>query len=317
MADLRTSMLDELDFTLEARNTIEFRKFLQDNNFLKYQATAPLVYLPYTTKRVMVMEYLDGVSLLNEETIQFMQQQSQSTSSSSNKNNNYNNVNPGTEVVLRAFNIWSLSITQMPWFHADVHAGNLLLLKDGRIGFIDFGIVGRISPKVLNSVNELFIALSMNNYYCMAVVLCNMGATMESSSSSSMNLQEFANDIERVLRRIDNVQLDVDAILSTTNKGSTATKATTATIDIRMDDNEITELLLDFVAVTENNGLKLAREFGLLVKQSLYFDRCLKLFAPTVDVRTDSRVSGIVCNNNKYNNKNDNRDSLIFTVVAH
>jgi aarF domain-containing kinase len=50
-------------------------------------------------------------------------------------------------------------------------------------------------------------------------------------------------------------------------------------------------VLLDIVDVTENNGLKLPREFGLLVKQSLYFDRFLKILAPNVDVIRDARVN--------------------------
>jgi len=37
-----------------------------------------------------------------------------------------------------------------------------------------------------------------------------------------------------------------------------------------LDEKEVTQVLLDFVDVTENNGLKLPREFALLVKQSLY-----------------------------------------------
>ena len=49
--DIRSSMLEELDFQKEAKNTIEFRRFLQENNLLK-QATAPLVYLEQTTKKV-------------------------------------------------------------------------------------------------------------------------------------------------------------------------------------------------------------------------------------------------------------------------
>ena len=47
------------------------------------------------------------------------------------------------------------------------------------------------------------------------------------------------------------------------------------------------------VDVTEDNGLKLPREFGLLVKQSLYFDRYLKILAPDLDVMSDTRVSGL------------------------
>ena len=44
---------------------------------------------------------------------------------------------------------------------------------------------------------------------------------------------------------------------------------------------------------SQDNGLKLPREFGLLVKQSLYFDRYLKILAPGLDVMTDTRVSTI------------------------
>ena len=59
---------------------------------------------------------------------------------------------------------------------------------------------------------------------------------------------------------------------------------------LNFDEEEITQVLLDIVDVTEDNGLKLPREFGLLVKQSLYFDRYLKILAPGLDVMNDSRV---------------------------
>jgi len=44
------------------------------------------------------------------------------------------------------------SVMMCDSFHADVHAGNLLVLKDGRVAFIDFGIVGRISPQTWNAM---------------------------------------------------------------------------------------------------------------------------------------------------------------------
>lgn len=59
---------------------------------------------------------------------------------------------------------------------------------------------------------------------------------------------------------------------------------------LNFDEQEITQVLLDIVDVTEDNGLKLPREFGLLVKQSLYFDRYLKILAPELDVMNDSRL---------------------------
>lgn len=59
------------------------------------------------------------------------------------------------------------------------------------------------------------------------------------------------------------------------------------------DEQEVTQILLDIVDVTEDNGLKLPREFGLLVKQSLYFDRYLKILAPGLDVMGDARVADL------------------------
>ena len=55
-------------------------------------------------------------------------------------------------------------------------------------------------------------------------------------------------------------------------------------------EHEITQLLLDIVDVTEDNGLKFPREFGLLVKQSLYFDRYLKILSPALDAMSNARV---------------------------
>ena len=48
--------------------------------------------------------------------------------------------------------------------------------------------------------------------------------------------------------------------------------------------------MLQIVDVAEKNGLKLPREFGLLLKQALYFDRYQKLLAPSLDPLRDARV---------------------------
>jgi aarF domain-containing kinase len=113
----------------------------------------------------------------------------------------------------------------------------------------------------------------------MAQALCNMGATDE-----KVDIDKFGRDIEVVLNRMMNVQPDITIreLQDGTVSGS-----------LDFDESEITNLLLELVEITEDNGLKLPREFGLLVKQSLYFDRYLKILAPELDVMNDSRVSGI------------------------
>ena len=145
--------------------------------------------------------------------------------------------------------------------------------------FIDFGIVGRVSEKTFKAVNELSTALALGDYREMAQALCNMGAADE-----EVDIDGFAADIEKVMQNLGSVQTDVT--VSAMRDGSVQ-----GSLDF--DDNEVTQVLLDIVDVTENNGLKLPREFGLLVKQSLYFDRYLKILAPNLDVMGDARVSGL------------------------
>ena len=129
---------------------------------------------------------------------------------------------------------------------------------------------------VLASVTELSAAVAVNDSEAMATALCNMGA-----ADATVDKKQFGRDIERLLDRINNVQTDITVVA--TQDGRVAGR-------IDVDESEITDLLLEFVDVTESNGLKLPREFGLLVKQSLYFDRYLKILAPNVDVLRDSRV---------------------------
>lgn len=254
--DIRSSMLEELDFEKEATNVEEFRQFLV-NNELTQDATAPRIYREYTTKKVMTMERLRGVSLLDADAISSITNDPEST-------------------IIKALNVWTTSVMTMPWFHADVHAGNLLVLEDGRVGFIDFGIVGRVSPKTFQAVNELSTSLAIGDYRGMAEALCNMGATDE-----TVDLDKFAADLEKVLTTMLQMQPEVTVAASPDGVLSGS---------MSLDETEVTNVLLDLVNVTEDNGLKLPREFGLLVKQSLYFDRYLKILAPELDVMGDTRV---------------------------
>lgn len=255
--DVKSSMLEELDFEKEASNLKEFRDFLRDQD-LRDTVTAPRVYDELTTKRVLTMERLRGVSMVDAESIKGI-------------------TNDPESLIVTALNTWTSSVMNMPWFHADVHSGNLLVLEDGRVGFIDFGMVGRVGEKTFKAVSELSTSMAMADYEGMATAMCNMGATDE-----DVDVQKFGRDIEQVMMSMSDVSPDVAAV-GIGNDGSVQAA-------ISFDEDEVTNMLLKIVAVTEDNGLKLPREFGLLVKQSLYFDRYLKILAPELDRATDSRM---------------------------
>jgi aarF domain-containing kinase len=179
-----------------------------------------------TTRKVLTMEYLKGVSMLDLESISKITDDPEST-------------------IITALNVWTQSVMTTPWFHADVHAGNLLVLDDGRVGFIDFGIVGRVGEKTFKAVSELSVALAAGDYEGMAVALCNMGAADE-----EVDIKKFGNDIQRVMENVSQVQPDV-AVMGMGNGSFQGT--------VNFDEDEVTNVLLEIVDMTENNGLKLPR----------------------------------------------------------
>ena len=119
VADIRESMLDELDFKKEIGNIDNFRAFLQLHDIS--DATAPLPYPAASSALVLTMQYLRGVPLVD---LAGMRRYT---------------VNPEATLV-SALRTWALSVSLNDKFHADLHAGNMLILEDGRVGFIDFGI---------------------------------------------------------------------------------------------------------------------------------------------------------------------------------
>jgi predicted unusual protein kinase regulating ubiquinone biosynthesis (AarF/ABC1/UbiB family) len=122
---LRQQLGEELDLRNEARALAHFRA-------LGRQMRLPLVVVPepfpeLSGPHVLTMEFLHGIPIDDFAQVAAL---------------GYDPA-PLVEAVVRAF-----FITTVRWgaFHGDVHAGNLLLLHDGRIGVIDWGIVGRLDP---------------------------------------------------------------------------------------------------------------------------------------------------------------------------
>ncbi|KAM3248275.1 putative aarF domain-containing protein kinase, chloroplastic [Capsicum annuum] len=259
--DIRQSMLEEVDFNKEATNVETFRRYLEAMGLTR-QATAPKVYRQYSTKRVLTMERLYGVPLTDLDSIKSLVS------------------NPETSLIT-ALNVWFGSLVACESFHADVHAGNLWQLRDGRIGFLDFGIVGRISPKTWAAMEVFLQSIAIEDYESMASALIDMGATGKDVDSKS-----FARDLEKIFLSIQD--LDTEIIVAAAR--DTNTNATTVAANVAFDERQMNALYLDVVRVGESYGLKFPREFALLMKQLLYFDRYTRLLAPNMNMYRDRRI---------------------------
>lgn len=271
--DIRASMLEEVDFKKEAANIESFRRYLESMGLTR-QATAPKVYPECSTKRVLTMERLYGVPLTDLDSISSL-------------------VSSPETSLITALNVWFGSLMACETFHADVHAGNLWQLRDGRIGFLDFGIVGRISPKTWGAMEMFLGSIATEEYESMASALIDMGAT-----NMDVDSRAFARDLEKIFSSIQD--LDSEIVVSAATR--TDTKATTVSANLVVDERQMNALFLDVVRVSESYGLRFPREFALLMKQLLYFDRYTRLLAPNMNMLQDQRIT--IASNRRTSNRN-------------
>ncbi|KAJ8608576.1 hypothetical protein CTAYLR_005955 [Chrysophaeum taylorii] len=225
--DVRASVAAELDFGVERRRLVEFQDFI-DANGLGGLAAVPEPVHELSSDTVLTMTRLEGDPLA-----------SSSSSSSRAKPSD-------VETLVR---IWSLSVVRGPFFHADLHAGNCLLMKDGRLGLLDFGIVGRFSRRTYDAVSRMADAYRDRDALGLAGALCDLGV----AAKPGVDLQSLA-------ARLETLVFD----------------------DARRRRADAT-VLVDVVDLAEEFELELPSEFGLLVKQALYLDRFISQLAPDLD----------------------------------
>ncbi|KAJ4821687.1 Kinase superfamily protein [Rhynchospora pubera] len=272
--DIKESMLEEVDFRKEAANIEAFRRYIETMG-LERQAKAPFVYTHCSTKHILTMERLYGVPLTDLDSIRSLVPDPELT-------------------IVTALNVWFGSLISCESFHADVHAGNLWLLRDGRIGFLDFGIVGRISPRTWAAMEVFLASFASEDYEAMASALIEMGAT-----GKDIDVAAFARDLEKIFSSIQ--ELDTEIVIAT-RRGPNSNAAAAVSANVVVDDRQMNALFLDLVRVSESYGLRFPREFALLMKQLLYFDRYTRLLAPNMNMLQDDRIT--VVSNRRMRNMN-------------
>jgi len=240
--EIQHSMMEECDFHQEAANLKAFRQFLEATD--NQAVTVPRVYEHCSTRRILTMERFDGVPLTDLDSVRQVTADPEGT-------------------LISAMNTWFSSLTRCEFFHADVHAGNLMVLKDGRVGFIDFGIVGRIRPETwlaLRDFGSTFLAQDFNG---MADAMTRIGVT-----GTNVDRQALARDLQRLAQQLESPSENPSRV-----------------------EEDVNELLMEVVRVGENHGLHFPREFALLLKQFLYFDRYVHILAPGMDMLKDERLT--------------------------
>jgi ubiquinone biosynthesis protein len=136
VAEFQRLLRRELDFTCERRHLDYFVRAFKESESVKIPYSHP----DLSTERVLVMEWLDGVPLSDHERVRAMGIDLAQIARA------------GAEVYLEM-------IFRHGVYHADPHPGNLLLMPDGKIGLLDFGMVVRMDDKTRDDIEELLLAI--------------------------------------------------------------------------------------------------------------------------------------------------------------
>lgn len=184
----------ELDYLLEAENMQK----IYDNATMQNikDVVIPKTYHQLTTKRVLVQDYIDGVPLsrvlkemrkgdLNADKLMKMGIDIKKASHTL------------TQEIMRQYFIDG-------FFHADPHPGNILLLNNGRIGLIDFGIVGETAPKRYAFMKFMLAGANSNyeevGYNFLQFAGSNLEQIIGSILPASID-QEKINDFMKILSK--------------------------------------------------------------------------------------------------------------------
>ncbi|MBI4447474.1 AarF/ABC1/UbiB kinase family protein [Candidatus Woesearchaeota archaeon] len=175
----------ELDYLREARNIETFYRNFRYDPTIKI----PAAYQNYTTSKVLVMEFIDGIKI------------------SELKNNHISsNAKKIVENVNKSF---IRQILEFGFFHADPHPGNILILPNNRFALLDFGIVGRITPELKEKMEDLLIGLVKPDNELLASTFISLGLVR-----GDTDIDMLAEDLEAHFSDYYDVALDKINVLS-------------------------------------------------------------------------------------------------------
>ena len=240
------SMRRELDLAGECRNAERMATiFDDDTNFV-----IPKVYWQWTSERMNVQEYIDGISARDIEGIEKAGLDRKQLS------------RRGSDIVLRM-------VLEEGFFHADPHPGNIFYLPDNRICFIDFGMVGRLSEERRTQVVSLLQGMvGRNTDNVVKILLRWSGNALVNVDSLTIDVDDFIDQYHGVPLK----EVDITALL---------TDLTTLLRDHQLNLPPDLALLSKALITLEGMGRELDPDYNMVEVATPFLQRALfKRFAP-------------------------------------
>jgi ubiquinone biosynthesis protein len=161
----------ELDMLIEAGSIEKFAANFKNSD----EIYIPKVYWDYTTKSVLTMEHIPGFKMDQVEAI------------------SAHGIDP-KEIALIGLRSFSRQLMDFGFFHADPHSGNTIVMHDGRVSLVDFGITGYLDDETMHQIANLFLGYAEHDYDMV------MGALVDAEliDEETMDLKGFRIDLKDV-----------------------------------------------------------------------------------------------------------------------
>ncbi len=218
--DLSMTLHEEIDFRKEASNLEQFNEIMREHDHSRVHAPVP--HWELVTRKVLVMERFYGTRVDDVKGIEAR------------------GVNAEDSLV-EGMHAWFQCVVFHGFFHGDVHAGNLMLLDNEDLGFLDFGIVGRFDDTQRYQVTDYIIGFASKDFRKVAEVISAMGGV-----AKGVDMDAFAADLACVYGPL---------------------------LSMSFAEVNYANIIPKINAVARKHRMTMPKEFVLITKQLLYFDR--------------------------------------------
>jgi ubiquinone biosynthesis protein len=169
--EFERTIFRELDMLIEAGHIERFARNFQESE----EIYIPKVYWEVTSKSVLVMEHIQGIK---------MDQVAEIRS---------HGIDP-QEVAMIGLRSFARQLMEVGIFHADPHPGNTLVMHDGRVSLVDFGIVGYLDEETMLQIANLFLGFAEHDYDMVIDAFEAAGLI----DAQHMNLASFRIDLKDI-----------------------------------------------------------------------------------------------------------------------
>uniref|UniRef100_UPI00404A0AA2 ABC1 kinase family protein n=1 Tax=Cephaloticoccus sp. TaxID=1985742 RepID=UPI00404A0AA2 len=231
MQEARRGVLHELNFETEAHN----QEYFNSLNPHPEQVFAPQVFTEYSTERVLVMERIIGTSVdkpaLPEEQLHLLA--------------GYGATSLMRQVLVDGF------------FHADPHAGNVMLTNDGRLCFLDWGLVGHLTKRLRYALADFWVAAVEQDADRIVKIAADLAPV-----DARPNLRQMEKEITLALRE---------------------------ELNFSINHLELGRAMLKLLFIFSQHGIPLSRDYSLMAKAVLSIEEVGRSLDPKFDLRQQAK----------------------------